>query len=316
MYATASGAKTGVPRSVAREFVASDEPGRLPKHVGRAYGGGIRGYQDGGMTTALGQPQGIAPSAGTMNPIQQQQIQRYAAMTPEQLQQLAAALGPSPQGQLVQRILQQKHFMPQPAAMSAPQSQPIMNRGGEVPHMQGGGSPLGVSMGMADPPWERSQTRQATTGFLLGSTPGRADLVKARPPAGSYVWPADVLAGLGEGNGLAGANILEKALATGPMGTRLPPGRRGAGVPVPRPPHPFTGAYMAPPAASGGRANDHGGPVDIMAAHGELITPPHIAQMWGRGNMKKGHDLFDQAVLHFRKKHIEDLKGLKGPKKS
>lgn len=81
------------------------------------------------------------------------------------------------------------------------------------------------------------------------------------------MWPADVLAGLGEGNGIARASIIEKALATGPMGTKLPAGRRVAGVPIPRAPAPFRGAYMAPPAASGGRARDHGGPVDIMAVH-------------------------------------------------
>lgn len=282
-----------------------------------AYGGGIRGYQDGGLaTTALGQPSGIAPTTATMNPLQQQQLQRYASMSPEQLQELAVALGPTQQGQMVQRVLQQKRFMPQtptqPQASSVAPQQPIMRRGGNIPHMQGGGSPLGVSMGMADPPWERSQMRgQPSTGFLLGATPGRADLVKAQPPAGSYVWPADVIAGLGEGNGLAGANILQKALAIGPKGTPLPAGRRGSGPP--RAPAPFTGSYMAPPAASGGRTGE---PTDIMAAHGEVITPPHVVQMWGRGNMKRGHDLFDKAVLHFRQKHIQDLKGLKPPKKS
>jgi hypothetical protein len=65
-----------------------------------------------------------------------------------------------------------------------------------------------------------------------------------------------------------------------------------------------------------GGAQDDESPTEIMAAHGELITPPAIVRLWGGGDMKKGHDLFDQAVLHFRQKHINDLKGLKGPKKS
>ncbi len=30
MYATVAGAKTGVPKTVAREFVSADKPGKLP----------------------------------------------------------------------------------------------------------------------------------------------------------------------------------------------------------------------------------------------------------------------------------------------
>lgn len=33
MYATAAGAKTGVPAKVAKEMVAKDEPGKLPKRA-------------------------------------------------------------------------------------------------------------------------------------------------------------------------------------------------------------------------------------------------------------------------------------------
>lgn len=42
-YATAEGADTGVPKSVAREFIAHDKPGKLPEHVEHhAMGGGIK----------------------------------------------------------------------------------------------------------------------------------------------------------------------------------------------------------------------------------------------------------------------------------
>jgi hypothetical protein len=33
MYATAGGADTGVPKSVAKEFIAADKPGELPEKV-------------------------------------------------------------------------------------------------------------------------------------------------------------------------------------------------------------------------------------------------------------------------------------------
>src|SRR5690348_17216403 len=39
MYSTLEGADTGVPKSVAREFVEHDSPGKLPKHVHHADGG-------------------------------------------------------------------------------------------------------------------------------------------------------------------------------------------------------------------------------------------------------------------------------------
>lgn len=35
MYATAAGAKTGVPKSVAKDFVAADKPGKLPERKSR-----------------------------------------------------------------------------------------------------------------------------------------------------------------------------------------------------------------------------------------------------------------------------------------
>ena len=34
MYATEEGADTGVPKSVAKEFIAADKPGKLPAKVG------------------------------------------------------------------------------------------------------------------------------------------------------------------------------------------------------------------------------------------------------------------------------------------
>src|SRR5487761_2456726 len=47
-YATASGAHTGIPMKVAREFIAADKPGKLPEHVTHphhargGFGGGLK----------------------------------------------------------------------------------------------------------------------------------------------------------------------------------------------------------------------------------------------------------------------------------
>lgn len=43
MYATMKGAKTGVPRAVAKKFVAHDSPGKLPK---KADGPGLSSVKD------------------------------------------------------------------------------------------------------------------------------------------------------------------------------------------------------------------------------------------------------------------------------
>lgn len=37
MYSTAGGAKTGVPKAVAKEFIAADKPGKLPDRKSKLY---------------------------------------------------------------------------------------------------------------------------------------------------------------------------------------------------------------------------------------------------------------------------------------
>lgn len=269
---------------------------------------GLRGFQDGG---------GIDPTASAVNPLELSQLARFQTLPPWQLQGLAQTPGTT--GTIARSVLQNKERSEgiAPAATNVALGYG-MATGGPIPHRQFGG----FSPAEANPGFERHPTQAVGvggTGFLLGATPGRADQVNVSPPAGSYVWPADVIAGVGEGNSLAGAAILERALRTGPHGTPLPQGRRGPGVPIPRPPPRFQTPLLGPPAQHGGRVDKGGGegePTEIMAAHGELISPPHIARLWGRGNLKKGHEVFDKAVLELRAKHIEKLRKLKGPVRS
>lgn len=65
-YATAEGAKTGVPMKVAKEFISADKPGKLPEHVRphHAFGGGL-GHGDplGGLASLH------APKLGAITPI-------------------------------------------------------------------------------------------------------------------------------------------------------------------------------------------------------------------------------------------------------
>lgn len=253
---------------------------------------------------------GIAPSPQAMSPMTQGMIQRYASLPPEKLQELGSMLGNSPQGQIVQRLLQQKRAMPnraQPQQAVAP-APTTARRGGPIQGRAGGG-PMGISMSMADPSWTRAEARsdQGSSGFLAGSTPGRADAVHTAAPGGSYILPADVVAGLGEGNGLAGAKVVDMMLRTGPHG--IPQAQAHGGHGPPAPPRP-----MAMQAKGGGvQGTQPAKPSPVALSHGEyIIMPEHVLRIGG-GDLKHGHRVLDAWVQLERKRQIEKLKKLPPP---
>lgn len=158
--------------------------------------------------------------------------------------------------------------------------------GAELPHYEDGG----------------------TVGFIHSPIPGRTDLIHASPPVGSYVVPADIVSGIGEGNSLAGAAILGRALATAPFGTAMPKGRAGKGIAIPNPPPPYQ-------AKRGGRMERHvGKPTPILAAGGEYVIPPDVVRAWGGGDLKRGHDALDAWVIAKRKAIAKEQMKLPGPK--
>lgn len=115
------------------------------------------------------------------------------------------------------------------------------------------------------------------TGGLLSAVPGRTDLLEISVPSGSYVLPADIVSALGEGNTLAGTEILEE---------------------------------MFPPTNP---AQEDAAPVPIIAAGGEyIISPSQVAAVAG-GDLDRGHDLLDQFVKDIRDQHVKTLKNLPGP---
>lgn len=235
-------------------------------------------------------------------------------------------LGNSPQGQIVNHLLQQRRTMPnaaqpqarqQQAATATPGAAPVasVRRGGLVPHRDAGGG-MGVSSSMADPWWTRQQASQDSRGggFLQGSTPGRADALHTSAPAGAYILPADVVAGLGEGNSLAGARVWDTILRTGPHGIQQSPEHGGRGPPqAPRP------AAMAGQAKGGGVHGDGSGkPTPVALSHGEIIVMPEDVKrfsQWfgGNGDLKHGHRILDAFVVYERRRQIKKLKSLPGP---
>lgn len=99
-----------------------------------------------------------------------------------------------------------------------------------VPHLAPGG------FTPASPIWEAHQASRELQhdtfhpgGLFGGSGAGRTDRLPHAVAADSFVVPADVVSGLGQGSTLAGAKIMDGILSSGPFGTPLPRGRRADG---------------------------------------------------------------------------------------
>lgn len=317
------------------EWLHSDRGSPWEHH--RAPGGIVPHYDDGGATSSAT----MAPtSAQTANPQVQGLIQRYASMPTEKLQELSAMMGGSQQGALIQRLLTQRRMMPQtdPAAQQAQQpmqaaqqtpqtpqqAQPgaSYKRGGAMKRDMGGAM---MGMSMAEPWWTRSEARQSDSGFLHGTTPGQADQIKTAAPGGSYVVPAEVVAGLGEGNSLAGARVMSAILGSGPYGTQLPRGSARSGLPRPPPParnsegpELKTGGpvpiFAAKERKAGGVTGPGHTPVDL--SDGEYVIGPEDVARIGGGDPQRGIRILDKWVMQQHERHMAKLKKYKGPVRS
>ena len=239
-----------------------------------------------------------------------QMIQRYAALPTDKLAQLAQVMGNSPQGAVIQKLLMQKRTQPNNqagAAFPTPQQPAVAQAaGGATPGRDMGGASPAISPSQGMPWWTRreavSDSQSPSLGFLHGPTPGRADSVDTTAPAGSHVIPADVVAGLGQGNSLAGGARMEQVMRSGPHGTSLPSARHGSGPP--RPPAPFRDA-------KGGNIPEHeveNTPVKL--SHGEFVVPREVVLAWGKGDQKAGHAAWDKWIVDQRKKQIKVLQKL------
>ena len=152
-----------------------------------------------------------------------------------------------------------------------------------------------------------------SSGLLNSSVPGRTDQLNRLVPAGSYIIPADVVSGLGEGNTQSGANIIQRAISTGPQGMPLPHSRGSMGPPRVSPPAPYREPNANQSFAQGGSPT--GGHVPVVLAGGEYCVHPDDVKRIGNGDVRKGHRILDFFVVHARKKVIKDMKSLPGPKR-
>jgi|GEM_PF-489495 hypothetical protein len=157
--------------------------------------------------------------------------------------------------------------------------------------------------------------RLAHEGFIHSPVPGRTDALPITVKGGSYILPADHVAAIGQGNSLAGADIVNHMFGLGPAGGS-PLGKGiGAGLHPIRPtiPHLWHMAVRKDGGAS---------PTKIIAAGGEVAIPPAnvvagVRKMTGNPHvtLDQAHKILDAWVINTRKKHIKTLKGLKPPKR-
>lgn len=169
-----------------------------------------------------------------------------------------------------------------------------------------------ASGGFTSPLGEHAAQRQIFhQGFLHSAVPGRTDKLPISVTGGSYVLPADHVAALGQGNSLAGANIVNKMFRMGPAGTAQAP-LHAAKATVP---HLNLNATKPKTSFAKGGDTQPGPPTDIIAAGGEIVIPADkVIERFG--SLEKGHKALDHWVLSTRKKHIKTLRNLKPPKKN
>lgn len=127
---------------------------------------------------------------------------------------------------------------------------------------------------------------QFISGLVEDPTPGRTDRLPTSMPADSYVIPADIVSGMGQGNTLAGAKILDAI---------------------------FRG-HAAPPSKAEGGGVGTGRRIPVIVAGGEYVVPPDRVRSIGGGDPTKGHKNLDSFVRRNRAKLVRRLKTLDGPR--
>lgn len=174
-----------------------------------------------------------------------------------------------------------------------------------------------ASGGLPSAPWfiRREATQMGHIGAINSSVAGRTDHIPLNVSSGSYVVPADIVSGAGEGNTAAGHNVLSRMFKSGPYG--------GAAAPAIKATKPakmnMNMMTMAKPPslgfAIGGQAVAPKPIIPIMAAGGEHVLTPEQVMNVGDGDLNRGHEILDHFVKIMRAKNIKTQKKLPGPAK-
>lgn len=131
---------------------------------------------------------------------------------------------------------------------------------------------------------------------------GRTDHLPVHVQSGAYVIPADIISAMGEGNTMAGFKVANTIFSKIPSMGGMPGVDAQLGLPQKK--------------ASGGEAASHGEPVPVVVAGGEYVISPEDVMHLGEGDLDAGHRILDSFVVKMRKKTVDTLKKLPGPKKN
>ncbi len=185
--------------------------------------------------------------------------------------------------------------------------------GGGLASFAGGGDAGGFTS--ADIPfWTREEARQDIAmprgGFVNSGVGGRTDRLPVAVAADSFIAPADVVSGIGQGNSLAGARYLSQALRIGPWGISMPAHTHGMGPPHP-PGVPGAVTHELFGYDEGGRPHKT---ASVLLAGGEMAIPPDRVREVGEGDMAEGHRRMREMVRRIRAFTIARTKALPPPK--
>lgn len=148
--------------------------------------------------------------------------------------------------------------------------------------------------GLADAAPEAPEVQwHGDSGLLWDESGGRGDQILAKLLRGSYVLPADVVSGLGEGNTLAGAQMLANYVPEGWAAdlTGKPMGR-----------------------AAGGRAGSGDERIRVRLSGGEYLVSPGQLLAIGRGDAREGARALDAFVSAVRGRTIDAIAAMPPPR--
>jgi len=172
-----------------------------------------------------------------------------------------------------------------------------------------------ASGGSVDRAMRLAQTKEPEchSGIINMAVGGRTDHIPMHVLANSYVLPADIVSGLGEGNTLAGTEILNRMFKMGPYGTE--PAQHRASPKFPQAER-MSSQYEPPKYSKrGGAISEEKKAVPIIAAGGEYVVPPEVVKMLGEGSEDAGHEYLDNFVKYVRDHVAKTLKNLPGPRR-
>ena len=163
-------------------------------------------------------------------------------------------------------------------------------------HMAEGGLPYGAG----------APKHKIHVGAIHSPVAGRTDHLPMNVPSGSYVIPADIIGAMGEGNTMAGFKIAKRMFSSKSYMEHGATPYEGSSAPYNASKGPY-GSHLA----TGGSAPA----VEIVAAGGEYVIEPEDVTALGEGDIDHGHEILDHFVTGYRKKTIDTLKKLPGPKR-